>query len=72
MILTCRWWQIAATAVLVSILLSGCAGQQVEQLHVKELTEAIRQDELDQFLQIVCNCRWAKLTNHPHCISDRL
>lgn len=61
MILTGRWCELAAGALLASVLLSGCAGQQVEQLHVKELTEAIRQDELDQFLQIVDRLQGKKL-----------
>lgn len=61
MFLTGRWWQIVTTGLLISLLLSGCAGQKVEQLHVKELTEAVHQDELDQFLKIVDRLQGKKL-----------
>ncbi|MCA9095358.1 MAG: hypothetical protein KDA68_17885 [Planctomycetaceae bacterium] len=45
--------KITLGVCLAATLLAGCAGQQEQQLHVKELTEAVTPDELDQLLKII-------------------
>jgi len=45
--------KIALGVCLAATLLAGCAGQQEQQLHVKELTEAVTPAELEQLLKII-------------------